>query len=635
MALVNLPGTIVNELDGNLTLSTPNNNPIVLVIGTATSGKTEQLYQVSRPTDASSNFGQGGTLIRGMYEVTNGGAANIRLFRTGATSAKLANIIANKVTITTVFKDDSTGTDYKILYVKATGQLTITRALDGTTVFFFDPANPSTKIDLNEISVSGTWAVNDGVNISSGGNAILLSQGASAGSGGDPAGTFTAGTDGTSPSRMEMFQNLYNANQLLENQQFDIVVPMDVYLDDANVMDMSQNTASGLWNGGSNAYPTLGTPKDVLGKVFVQEYQGQNYFWWLLSWDRGVESNNPAATATAQIFPSGIGSSTATADTAGVTLRFQDYHEVNFGYQLARFCYDVSGENNSCIGTIGVKPPLSFSLKDVSAWVGLPPVVSAAGVITTNGTGLMGSKFAFGRVTTGAGATKIPGLVINGVDGAQYGGMIACDTIWLDGVQQKDANNSLIDLGKYISLVSAQPILASPVSSSYVSTGAPIYAGMISALPADSAPTNKIINNVGLPYRLSQAKVDALSQRFVHFWDKPKGIVVADAPSGARPDSDYKRLSTVRIVKATVDAVRAVADPFLGESLNGARMAALDTAVNNILAKLKQAGLLTGATKVITATPDQRINGQATIELKLIPAFELRQITVTISLARE
>jgi hypothetical protein len=434
---------------------------------------------------------------------------------------------------------------------------------------------------------------------------------------------------------MELYEQLYNAYELLRDQEFDQVVPMNVALDDANTLDQTDATVSGLWAGEPNAYPTPGTDKDMLGKVYVEEYEGENRFWWLLNYDRTLAAGT---TATAAVFPAGVGSATATTTTDGTTLTLGDFHEVNFAYQLANFCYQTSQTDQECTGYIGVLPPNSYSLKDLSNWAGKLPVADQdTNVITSNGTGLLGNKFMSGRKSTGSvAADLIPGHTIDGTSGLLDGGFIGTDSGFLDGTQLKDNNDKLVDIGKYLSVLSAQPILSNPVLEAYVASAAGIYAGFVSTLPANSAPTNKVVPGAGLPFRINLEKVNLLAgQRYVHFHAKPKGVVVSDAPSATRPDSDYNRLSTMRIVKSCVDAVRDVADPFLGEGLTGARMAALETAIERVLIQLQQAGFIQRFEKVVSATPDQQVLGQATVELTLVPAFELRRITVVVSLARQ
>ncbi len=627
MPFTNLPGVFENKLDGNLAILPANDNPIVLVLGSAEQGDSETLYKVEKVSDAAKAYAKEGTLVRGLYEVSVAGALNIRLFRIGATAARLTNVgSSGGLTIETISKDDSAGTDYKLFFEASTKRLRVYRADDDELVYDNNPAYPLEAVDLGEVSVTGTTTGSAG---SIGSLATPITLAAASGVSG---ATYTAGTDGTDLSRMETYEALYDAYQLLEDQDLDVIVPMNVYLDDLIVMDMQGTTVTNLGLNALSSYPSPGTSTDVLGLMYTEEYLGKNYYWWLFPLDPA----NPALPGGGcQIFPSGVGSASATATTDGTALTIADFHEVNFAHQLAYFCYKQAHLNKDMTGVVGVLPPASFSLRDTSVWVGnLPETDEDANgniVVTSNGTGLLGNKFMCGRKAQG----NIPGYTVNGIDGLFGGGFIATDDGWLDGTELEDTNDHLIDIGKYLSVVAAYPILSNPSRTvSYSASGAPTYAGFYSGLPASSAPTNKILKSLRLPFRLNTSKLDTLAgQRYVTFHAKPKGIVVSDAPTAARTDSDYRRLSTLRIVKASVDAVRSVAEPFLGEGITGARLAALEGAIDRKLGQLVKEGTLVRFDMKLTSSPQQRVLGQAFVELKLVPAFELRQVTVTVALA--
>ena len=627
MAFENLPGIFEDRLDGNLALLPANEAPVVLVLGTAHQGTSETLYRVERISEAARTFGKDRdtTLVRGLYEASIGGAVNLRLFRIGATPAVLANVGGTGAfRIETVQKDDTAGTDFKLFYDSTTQRLRIYRATDDEVVWDNNPSYVTEAIDLGEVAVTG--AAGAGASIGSAATPITL-----AAASGVSGAVYTAGTDGTDLSRMEMYEALFDAYQLLSDQVIDVVLPMDVYLDDLNVKDIQGTTVTNLGLQALSAYPALGATTDYLGMLYTEEYLGKNYFWWLFP----LDPTNPALGSGAQIFPTGIGSATALLKTDGTALTISDFHEVNFAYQLADFCYRQSNQSQEMTGAIGVLPPDSLSLRDVSRWIGTLPVTTTDAngnvIISTNGTGLLGNKFMAGRKAAG----NIPGHTVDGIDGLYEGGFIGTDDGWLDGAQSEDANDHLVDIGKYISVVASYPVLSNPArTAAYSATGAATYGGFYSGLPASSAPTNKVLSNLRLPYRISTTKLDLLAGlRYVTFHAKPKGIVVSDAPTAARSDSDYRRLSTVRIVKQTMDNVRRAGEPFLGEGITGARLAALDTAVDRELGQMVKAGDLVRYEHKIISTPSQRVLGQATIELKLIPAFELRQITVTVALA--
>jgi hypothetical protein len=626
MSYENLPGTFPKWIDGNLAITSANGNPVTVVIGTASRGDSETFYRVDSPSAASAKFGRvDGTLARGMYEVIAGGAENLRLYRMGAKAAKLTNV-GGGITIETNAKDAGAGNLYNMFWDDSEGRLKIWRVSDGVLVYDNNPAYPSDVVDENELSITGSSPGATSVDIGSLAYPLTLAQAHGVGS-----AAYTAGNDGILLSRMEKYENLFQAYKLLENQDMDIIVPMDVYVDDPNVDDMDNTGVAALnssapW-ASSSVYPTPLTHHDALGELFAQEYLGQWYFWWDMDRD-GV----------AEIWPTSVGSASTTTDCFGNALDASDFHPVNFAYQLADFCYRQSEDNAEMIGVIGVRPPASWSLKDVSAWIGRAPTYVESGVnlvVETNGTGLLGSRWFGGKKSLAGSGTM--GHTVDSIDGLAYGGFIATDDGWMDGVQEKDRNDRLVDIGKYISTVGAYSILSNPThSTAYVATGAAVYAGMISSLPVNSAPTNKLISGVRLPFRISVAKLDALAgSRLVMFQNKTKGTVVADAPTAARPGSDYARLTTVRIVKATIDVVRAVADPFIGEALTGAKLAALETAIDRGLAKETKASILQRYDAKVIATASERVQGKANVELVLVPAFELRQLTIYIALAAQ
>ena len=642
MAFDNLPGIFEEKLDGNLTIVPVNDDPIIMVLGTASQGDSETIYRVDRVSDAARIFAKNGTLIRGLYETSVAGGNNIYLFRLGATAAKLEGIgtaAPGGITVETIRKDDSAGSDYYIFFeASASQRLRVWRVSDEELVYDNYPAYPSERVDLGEVSVYGstTDTTTDFGDLPGSGNELTLEE--ADGEGAGPA-SFTAGTDGLELSRMELYEALYNSYQLLEDAEIDVVLPMNVYLDDLNVMDLSptQIGASGYNLVGLSDYPTAGSKQDALGRVYVEEYEGVNYFWWWFPSDPTETDQETLFTVTdggANIYPS-VGSATALLKSDGTALAASDFHEVNFAYQLANFCYKQSRDNTEMTGVVGVLPPTSFSLRDVSLWVGQLPSTEEDSdgntVVATNGSGLLGNKFMSGRIAT----SDLTAHTIGGVAGLYNGGFIATETGWLDDSQLSDNNDHLVDIGKYISVVASYPVLANPSrTTSYTATGASTYGGFYSTLPPQSAPTNKSLRNVRLPFRINKAKLDQMAgQRYVTFHAKPQGIVISDAPTSARPDSDYQRLSTVFQVKACVDAIREGGEPFLGEGMSGAQIAALGTAVDSSLKALVKIGVIARYDHQVSVTPAQSILGQATVELKIVPAFELRQITVVVALA--
>lgn len=200
-----------------------------------------------------------------------------------------------------------------------------------------------------------------------------------------------------------------------------------------------------------------------------------------------------------------------------------------------------------------------------------------------------------------------------------------------------DSEQKKIDLGRYISIVAGPDvILSSPRFGVYAENSAAVYAGMISSLPPQSAPTNKAVPGVlGLRFQYSNAQLNELTaKRFVTYRTKANGTIVAvtDAMTAAQPNSDYRRLSTYRIVKEAVNQIREVCDPYIGEPNEVAQRNAMTAAIAKRLDQMKEAGSLVDYSFQVIATPEMQLLGQAMIELTVVPPMELRQITVVVSL---
>jgi hypothetical protein len=627
--LNNLPGVVSVKNDYGLAPSGAASAPRVLILGTASQGRGSDPYLVRTSSLAKGEFGTDGTLMRGFYEAKRGGAEEVVLFRFGATPAILEGIGSDGTagegyTVTTIMEDDTAGATYGIYYDDAADRLVVTNLDDDLVVFDNDATTP---IERFEVIVSGYRMVGTGGDDIGGPSVpVAMEDVTAAGS------SYTAGTDGTSLSRMRTYEKLYKAYKLLAEYDFDVCIPMDVYLDDYNTVDQGNNQGAPVSDNGANTYPTAGDYKpalslDSLGMVFVEEYQGDYYFFWRFG----------TSGATASIWPAGVGSASASLKIDGTSLAADDFHEVNFGYQLARFLFEYSTTTVEATGTIGVRPFDSYSLADLALWVGAEPtytVNTSTGVYTIanpadDGTGLLGFKFMAGLSSYRAGAIG--------------GGMIGTDSGFLDsGEAYVDDNDYEADVGKYLNVVVDWPFLFNDYAvvkglTGYVASYAPSYGGFYSVLPPNSAPTNKTIAGATLYYKLGIRRMDLLAKRgYVVLREKSQGIVIADAPTASLPASDYKRLSTVRIVKDVIDAVRDALDPFIGEGTSDATRAAMHAAVDKVLLQAKKAGYLQNYREfTILQTPDMAVQGKAEVGLVLKPSFELREITVTVSLSKE
>jgi hypothetical protein len=217
-----------------------------------------------------------------------------------------------------------------------------------------------------------------------------------------------------------------------------------------------------------------------------------------------------------------------------------------------------------------------------------------------------------------------------------------------------DARGNKIDAGAYISVFSAPlrtvgtltrtvalGVGASPANTSRNSSCAAAYAGKIASLAPQSSTTNKQIGGLTALRLLSARQANEMTgMRHVTMYSRTKGLTVASGITGAfnvtkYVRSDYTRLTTMRIVAAAADLIRAVGDKYIGEPNNAPQMNALDAEIDQLLLAMKGQGALNSYDFSISSTPDQRVLGQLDINLTLVPAFEIQEINLVVSLSKE
>lgn len=625
MAYSSIPRISASYEDGFFDTVSASLQPKVLVLGTASDGRTDTLWRVGSVSAAVKEFKNNGTLTRGMYEVIQQGSDNIHLRRLATgTSGVLTGICSDEVdggiTITTVQEDDDVGDRYALWFDATTGRIAIYDNEDEEWIY---DSEEELAIDTGLISVSGSCTVGDGVSVGTQSAPVNFEDAPDENPG---IIVWTNGTDGTTPSLMELYEALDAAYEDLDWVDVDLIVPMGVYLDATNTADLTEAEITALALGDLADYPTAGADDDVLGLVYREEYQGIFYYWWDMDGD-GV----------AEIFPT-TGSASATTTINGDDLAASDFHEVNFAYQAAEFCRKASTTWHTCIAFVGVKAPDSFSRADLSTWIGDLPeytemddgseVVNSSG---DNGTGLAGNKFLAGRADFRS--------------GSKGGGFIATDTGYLDGIEEEDNNEHVVDIGKHLVVAfpwvihlnnwvnpSSTPARPAPYIGSIITAVAGKYATLPEKEEANG-PNGALrgIRLVGtMPGRLLNK---LLSVRYVGARVEPGiGVILAGSKTTARTDSDWTKISTIRSANRELQGIRSIGMKYIGKEFSSNILLALQTAVDGFLKEEKTNGYNNGAKATITYTAAQRRLGQLSILLKMVPPFAIEVIDVEMSL---
>lgn len=357
----------------------------------------------------------------------------------------------------------------------------------------------------------------------------------------------------------------------------------------------------------------------------------------------------------------------------------------NFGKQLADFCYQATKDYNATVGVISVAPVTWWASHFSTSLTG------NAGSATSFADEVNSISYASGDIFFHSPSTALtnewydyhanPDGTTRASDLTDYNSVYAA---WLsgaydssnnrfssaatssqlspaymsswqayneDGTAATDSRGIKVDAGGFINVLAAlnkstaaltQNMAAKYGKSlsltSYITDGSAAYAGLITSLAPQSATTNKYISGITSLKLLSPAQANVLiGMRFVTMYQRSKGYVVGSGITGAHRvnnylRSDYTRLSTVRITHAAVDLIRAVGDKYLGEPNNGPQLNALNNEVESVLLSMKGAGAITDFDFAISSTPEQRVLGELDINLTLVPAFEITQINLTVSL---
>lgn len=632
MSYENVPRVSASYQDGFFDTITPSLQPKVLVLGTASYGRTDSLWRVGSTGAAAKEFKNYGTLTRGMFELIQQGSDNIVLRRlpTG-TPGVLKGIGVNTATggaiITTVQEDAEVGERYALWFEKTSGRIAI---YDNTDEAWIYDTESILAIDTGIISVTN---INDivagqGTNVGSASSPVNFEDVTSLSlSGGDSGFTWTAGTDGTEPSLMELYEALDEAYEDLDWNDIDFIVPMGVYLNSLNVADMESAEISDRDLDTLTDYPTTESDSDVLGKLYKEEYLGKWYYWW-----------DTDADGEANIFPS-VGSADATHTINGTSLTSADFHEVNFAYQAAEFCRIASTNWHTCIAFIGVTGPASFAKSDLSTWIGdLPDYTEASdGTLyvaysSDNGTGLLGNKFLAGSSSFRS--------------GAKGGGFIQTDTGFLDGTEEVDNNDHVVDIGKHINIVFPWVIYinnwinpSNPTGKpaqyigSFVTTVAAKYAtlpekneangpkGSVKGVRLAGIIPGRLLNKL-LGVRYIGAKTEA-----------GIGVTICGSKTAARTDSDWTKISTIRSANRELQGLRTICVKYLGEAFTPDIIQSMQTGIDGFLKDEKGRGYNNGANATFLYTVAQRRLGQLTLKLRMVPPFAIEAIDVEMSLS--
>ena len=648
----NLPGVTLELLDGNIASLNELTQPIAIVIGRSYSGPVRTQLVLDDNATAARRFGSGSPLIDAAARVKAGGIPTVIVYRVGGSEATLTGFAGVDSVLKTTEASATAAQKLrvyvgpsqadpavkvlivfygtigsKIVYSNVPGAevdlgyVTVEGFDAATTTVIGSPTEPVLLADVptagaytsgsmthTVVGTTGTWALTGATAsnfrkiVSVTKNAVAVTTGFSTAINGSAidftvatpvaddvyvitfeiasavAGTtLVAGTDGLNATKNEYYEMVDAALRDVESTVAQYIYVEGAKLDEDNVADGS-------------------TATDKLSYLNLIEEDGEFSYEW---------------STTKVLYKLGLLTTidpvAADKDVNGQPIVVKQFNEVNFAHRIGMFCQSVAENDGFILAAIETKAPKTTGVKDVSQFVGVSPVIDdASGLIVANGTGLLGNKFMSGTTTRDK-------------------GFFATDSGFPDGNTLVDNGSVAIDIGKFLNVV---PQLTSWTGK--VVSGAAHYLGMIGATNVGDSTTNRLVPGVTLPYAVKKSKLNELTGAgYVTFITKTDGVRVVSGELATSSASDYQYVSTSLIIQSIVGKIRSAADAYIGKGMTQVLIQSLKTNIDSILRAEAAALTIEGSTFDVKVSGP----GQITIPLTLVPAFELRQIYIPISLS--
>ena len=664
------PSTKLEVLDGNLISATSLPEDVVLILGKAYKGPTGAVFNVTSTVDATAAYGSTSPIIKQMQMAFAAGAQNVALYRVGGRAASIENIFGLGTDITTVEASSSADLALKV-YI---GPEPLTPNKDAVIVYRNDKivysSIATSTVNLGYLTVTGFDRTNNELYVGSyydpvpfrevvqeTGKRIIVTAvdtktvilpdydatkaskyGFTVLVDGRRTTKFTAGIglDPLEPTKYAVvIDDAVVAGKVAYTVEVSYIVKLKaIELEDAELAyKEGEDLINASWKKYYEAFdqaltdlyipisrsvsigdlfnvPNIvdgSTVTDKLDYLLVEEDEwGERSYEW--SNHKYVYQKNTTETTTDP--------EEADISSNGEPIVLKRFNEVDFAHRAGMWALTKTTEEgffpNIVVGAIG---PKVYNTKYINQWIGKAPTYNAAGQIIANGSGLLGHR-----------------LMVGSVDFA--GGYYATDTGFPDGQVLLDSGNTVIDLGKYLSVVAAQSVLTteSTIKVSDIGSGAATYAGIIGSIIPGDGTTNLLVNGI---YNAIAFKADRLkelnSAGYVAFVEKTKGLSVLRGSLATRTNSDFQFVGTSVVMNLCGKDIVDTCDPYIGKGIDGVLMVNLHTALHKLFAERQQAGWFTSYTiKLSQIGPNALL-----VRYKIKAKDELSEVSNIISLERE
>lgn len=664
------PSTQLEVLDGNLVSATSLPEDVVLVLGKAYKGPTGSVYNVTSTRDATAVFGASSPLIKQMQMAFTAGARNVALYRVGGKEASIENLFGLGSDLTTTEASSSADISLKV-YV---GPEPLAPSKDCVIVYRKDRIIHSTvsasPVNLGVVSVNGFENTDQEIYVGSfydpvpfkeivkeAGKRIIVSEVDKKTidlPGYDEAKAskygFTVLVDGkrttkykagiglnvTSPlvfavvlddsvvesksnytvevsyinklstTELEESELVYQGGQDLINSTWkEYYEAFDQALNDLQIPVSRAVLIGDLFNVPNLANGDSDANRLEFLSIEEDEWGEKSY-----EWSKSKFVYQKDSTSTTE------DAEEADVSSNGEPIVLKRFNEVDFSHRAATWAKTKTEEEgfypNIVVGAIG---PKVYNTKYINQWIGKAPTYNAEGQVITNGTGLLGHRLLVGSTN-------------------YAGGYYATDTGFPDGSIELDSGNTVIDLGKYLSIVVSQAVPATDatVRVNDIGSGAAAYAGLIATVTPGDGTTNRTLNGIYNSITLKADRLKALnSVGYVAFVEKTKGLSILRGSLATRLSSDFQMVGTSIVMNLIAKDITDTCDPYIGKGIDGTLMVTLHTALHTLFAERQRAGWFINYTiKLSQKGPNSLI-----VRYKIKAKDELLEVANQISLDRE
>ena len=325
-----------------------------------------------------------------------------------------------------------------------------------------------------------------------------------------------------------------------------------------------------------------------------------------------------------------------------------EFRECSFAHLMGSWCHKSSSTWKTIMtcmsfqGPTNVNAPVSIGK--------IPTYTSIAGKLAIDtasegGKGILGYKFSAGAP---AYRDQVLGSIASSSDGYAYGGLILTRGDNLpsgiepygidDNDEATDVKGFGVDIGKYI-VPCAMWLTHSNGYGQYMGDLTGIVTSMIGITPIGNepiGPVNGSVSGVNATFasRYQARSIGKLAQAgyTTVVYNPIRGVYLNNMRTLAHRYSDYRKVSTIRAVNRVVQGVRNLAQDYIGLAYNSANVASLRTAINGYLRSEQTAGVHNGAVAQIAFSREDRMLGNITIRLTMVPPYAIESINVVTSL---